>query len=148
MTGYLINFAVYTMAMVGALLLCFVVYKKTVMGNKYSKNPQDNLEIENSLSISPKKTLYVVKAGDEKFLIASDPECTTFLAKLNTNCEQTAPQTYQEPLNCTIDVEPVNIAKPREAKKYAIDYNEILNNGTNKKQPMMRGIIKKLNIPE
>ena len=31
MTGYLINFAVYTMAMVGALLLCFVVYKKTVM---------------------------------------------------------------------------------------------------------------------
>lgn len=146
MTGYLVHFAVYTLAMVGALLLCFVIYKRTVMDSKFTKNPQSNLEIENALNISPKKTLYVVKAGDEKFLIASDPECTTFLAKLDAGNAEIK-NIEEQPLNCTIDVEPVNI-KPKPARSHAIDYGEVLRNGRTNKQPMMREIIKKLNIPE
>ncbi len=145
MTGYLVHFAVYTFAMIGALLVCFVIYKKTVIDSKFTKNPQSNLEIENALNISPKKTLYVVKAGEEKFLIASDPDCTTFLAKLNG--ENYTQKETPVPLNYTIDVEPVNI-NPKQVRNHAIDYGEVLRNGTTNKQPMMRGIIKKLNIPE
>ena len=142
MTGYLINFAVYTMAMIGAILLCFVIYKKTVLETKFSKTQANNLEIENALNISQRKTLYVVKAGEEKFLIASDPDCTTLLARLNEKNTENIQQEESE--TRTIDVEPVRIPKYSTPVNYSGDLKR-----TNKnKQPMMRKIIKKLNIPE
>ena len=81
MNGYILNFLVYTMAMIGIMFLAVVVYKKTYSFGKPSNNKND-MKIEESLALSPKKTLYVVNVKNEKFLIASDAERTSFLAKL------------------------------------------------------------------
>ncbi len=34
------------------------------------------------MTLSPRKTLYIVSAGDEKFLIAGDVDRTTLISKL------------------------------------------------------------------
>lgn len=128
---YLINFLVYSMAMVGLLFVCLMVYKKTMVNSKCSKNT-DELNVENALNLSARKTLYVVKAGNEKFLIASDVERTTFLAKLNVNDNvQIAPA--------------VPAQTPKKAEK-AVDYSEVMSaiQTTKRKQPVMREILRKL----
>ena len=84
MTHYLLNFVVYTCAMVGMIFFALYVYKKFSVTQ--TKTSQSNfLEVEDSLTIGIRKQLYVVRAGDEKFLIASDAERTTMLAKLNSS---------------------------------------------------------------
>ena len=67
MTTYLINFLVYSMAMVGLLFVCLMVYKKTMVNPRSLKN-NNNLVIENALNLSSRKTIYIVKAGEEKVL--------------------------------------------------------------------------------
>lgn len=82
MTSYLLTFTVYTMAMVGVIFLALFAYKKfSVQNNRVSASKF--LEIEDCVTIGVRKQLYVVRAGEEKFLIASDAERTTFLSKLN-----------------------------------------------------------------
>ena len=84
MGSYLINFAAYTLAMVGIIFLCLVIYKKCF--SDFNKGyDQSFLKVENCLNISPRKSIYVIKAGEEKFLIASDVESTSFLAKLDSS---------------------------------------------------------------
>lgn len=88
MNGYIINFTVYTLAMIGFIVLALYVYKKSTY---FSDNTKTNvfLKVENTLRLSPTKTVYVIKAGNEKFLIAADASTTTMLAKLensNTDC--------------------------------------------------------------
>ena len=78
---YLINFLVYSMAMVGLLFVCLMVYKKT-MANNFSKKNSEDLTVENAMNLSARKTLYIVKAGNEKFLIAGDSDKTTLISKL------------------------------------------------------------------
>ncbi len=81
MNDYLIHFATYTLAMLGFIVLAVYVYKKTI----YTCPKQDNknfLKVENALRLSASKTIYVLKAGNEKFLIAGDSSNTTMLAKL------------------------------------------------------------------
>lgn len=85
MFGYLAGFCVYTFAMIGIILVGFVVAKKCMYGNTSAKSKDKFLEVENSLVIEPKKTIYVLKAGNEKFLIASDMERTSFLTKLDSS---------------------------------------------------------------
>ena len=82
MNGYIVNFAVYSFAMAGFILALLFIYKKAVnpCANKNNKN---FLEVENMLKLSPVKTIYVIKAGSEKFLIAGDTANTTMLAKLD-----------------------------------------------------------------
>lgn len=82
MSGYFVQFLAYTFAMVGFLAVCLITYKKfcqPVMMNKST----DCLCIENALRLTPKKQIYVVRAGNERFLVASDAETTTMLAKLD-----------------------------------------------------------------
>ncbi len=85
MGGYLVNFAVYTMAMTGLIFFALMVYKKcSCVGNiKTSKSKM--LSIEETITIAPRKTLYVVRAGQEKFLIASDVDKTSLISKLDAN---------------------------------------------------------------
>ena len=83
MGGYLVNFSVYTFAMIGFLFFAVMVYKKTSVSVKSSK--KGGMEIEESLSLSPRKRLHVVRVNDEKFLIAADTERTEFLAKLDNS---------------------------------------------------------------
>ncbi len=88
MNSYLINFAIYTLAMIGFIVMALFVYKKSININSGGKN-KEFLQVENSLRLSATKTVYVIKAGKEKFLIAGDPSSTTMLAKLyeNSNIE-------------------------------------------------------------
>ncbi len=87
MAHYLMKFIFYTCGVIGLLLIAFVVAKNSMNFNTAFKKKKGNLEIEESLAISPKKTLHIVKAFNEKFLIASDASSTTLLAKLNSDDE-------------------------------------------------------------
>ena len=82
MTGYLINFSLYTLAMVGIIFCALFVFKGVMTGKGFSKK-SEFLKIEESMNLSPRKTLYVIKAGEEKFLVASDVDKTSLIAKLD-----------------------------------------------------------------
>lgn len=84
MSGYLIHFGIYTMAMLGIIGLAVFTYKMSYGGIKLGLN-SSLLSVTDSMKLTPKKTLYVVKAGDERFLIASDYESTTLISKLDDN---------------------------------------------------------------
>ena len=78
---YILNFIVYTMAMIGVIYLSLMVFKRTI-GQNSIKSCNNSIKIEESLNIGPRKTLHVVNVKGEKFLIASDIQTTTFLSKL------------------------------------------------------------------
>jgi flagellar biogenesis protein FliO len=81
MPGYITGFAVYTLAMTGILFLAFIIAKKCmILPNGRSKN--NFLQVENYMSLDAGKGLYVVKAGRERFLIASSRESCQFMTKL------------------------------------------------------------------
>ncbi len=82
MSTYLVNFIVYTTAMIGIIFLAVLVYKKCSC-NSVSKS--QFLNVEDCISLAPRKNLYVVRAGKEKFLIASDAERTSLISKLGVN---------------------------------------------------------------
>ncbi len=82
MSTYLLNFIVYTTAMIGIIFLAVFVYKKCSY-NCVSKSKF--LNVEDCINLSPRKSLYVVRAGNERFLIASDPEKTSLISKLDEN---------------------------------------------------------------
>ena len=139
---YLINFLVYSMAMVGLLFVCLLVYKKTMLNNKFA-GKNNNLTVENALNLSQRKTLYVIKAGNEKFLIAADAERTSFLAKLNENeqiqniqpVKNINEQTFRQEMSV------------QESK--GVDYTEIMAaiNAKKEKPPVMKEMLRKLSTP-
>ena len=131
------------MAMVGLLFVCLMVYKKTMVTGKCKKD-NEKLDIENALNISPRKTLYVIKAGKERFLIAADAERTTFLSKLES--ENSA---YVNTIDQPAQVRVIPPAPPKRNKN--VDYSEVMNaiNINTNKKPFMKEILKKLDeIPE
>ena len=81
MGGYLVHFSVFTFAMIGIMFLAVMIYSKTNINAKNSK--KGGMKIEESLNLTPRKTLHVVNVNGEKFLIAADAERTEFLAKLD-----------------------------------------------------------------
>lgn len=96
MTSYLFTFTVYTTAMIGVIFLALFVYKKCAVNN--SRVSSSNfLEIEDCVSLGVRKQLYVVRAGEEKFLIASDAERTTFLSKLESKNEKPSGEIHRYP---------------------------------------------------
>lgn len=93
MQGYFVQFLAYTMAMVGFFTVCLLTYKK-LCAKSFSVSNQDSLSIENVLRINARKQIYIVKAGNERFLVAADTERTTMLAKLeDENISETQEQT-------------------------------------------------------
>lgn len=84
MNSYLVNFAIYTLAMIGFIAMALFVYKKSMYSTSKTKG-KEFLQVENALRLSATKTVYVIKAGTERFLVAGDPANTTMLAKLNEN---------------------------------------------------------------
>lgn len=78
--GYLGNFIVYALAMVGVIAVSLLIFKNATCGtiNKNSKN----LKVVDTISLAPRKVLYIVSAGQEKFLIAGDVDRTTLISKL------------------------------------------------------------------
>jgi len=91
-TAYLVKIVFYTAGVIGMLLIGFVVAKACLYNGATFNKRKGNLEIEESLPISPRKTLHIVRAFGEKFLVASDQNSTTMLAKLNANGDITETQ--------------------------------------------------------
>ncbi|MBR1425261.1 FliO/MopB family protein [bacterium] len=103
----MINFIVYTLAMSGLIFFALFVYKKVMSGGFHSKGSR-YLEIEETMSVNPRKSLMVVRAGSERFLIASDIDRTSLISKLESSSHtatknvQTFKQTVQNiPQNLT-----------------------------------------------
>lgn len=84
MGGYLVNFAVYTMAMIGLIFFALMIYKK-FSGEGILGRKSEFLSVEDTIGIAPRKNLYIVRAGNERFLIAGDIDKTTLIAKLDEN---------------------------------------------------------------
>jgi flagellar biogenesis protein FliO len=115
MSTYIINFIVYTTAMVGIIFLAVLVYKKC---SCTSNAKSQFLNVEDCISLAPRKNLYVVRAGKERFLVASDAERTTLISKLGEK---------NETPDATIDDLPtiVNFQRPSGSKKV---FKNIVNN--------------------
>ncbi len=129
---YLVNFMAYTLAMIGIIFVCLMIYKKTMLNVGENKTPE-YLKIENALNLSARKTIYVVKAGDEKFLIASDVDKTTFLAKLNDRKEE------------SVEEKIASAIKKPTLSGISID-DELLSKSSNvRKLPVMKELVRKLN---
>ncbi len=115
------NFTVYTMAMLGMIFFAVFVYKKVMNGSIY-KNGSKNLSIEERMSINPRKSLLIVKAGDERFLVASDMERTSLISKLK-NPEMNL-QKIQNVQNDTNVQTPQNIQKVQNTQHKMQDKKE------------------------
>ena len=81
MIQYLASFIVYTLAMIGVLVIGFVVYKKTITSTPGKKNSM--LKVVDVLRLPDRKTLYVINCRNEQFLIASSNDKITLISKLN-----------------------------------------------------------------
>lgn len=102
--GYLANFIVYTLAMVGVIMLALFIFKMS--SNTSTKNSSKFLKVHDTLTIGPRKTLYVVSAGDERFLIAGDVDKTCLISKLGeTTSAQTisSEKSFKETLDLPIE---------------------------------------------
>ncbi len=82
MIKFIVAFSVYTLAMIGVIVIAFLVWRNAFMGGS-SKN--GTIKVEESLNLNSRKTLHVIRIENERFLIAADVDKTTFLAKLNDN---------------------------------------------------------------
>ena len=83
--GYLTNFIVYTLAMVGVIGIALLIFKGATNGG--SRSSGKFLKVIDTLSIGARKNLYIVSAGEEKFLIAGDVDRTTLISKLNPSSQ-------------------------------------------------------------
>lgn len=128
--GYLSNFIVYFLAMIGIIILALYVYKQFNVGGLTTKR-SNLLSVEDSLSLSPRKTLYVVREGSERFLIAADMERTSLISKLEDRAE-----------------EQIHRVNPRAIK--GVDLSEAAisaqDNVSPMNRPIMREIKKRLNF--
>lgn len=102
MGGYIANFTVYTMAMLGLICFALVIYKKFLSGSSF-KNKSQFLNIEESISLAPRKNLYVVRAGNERFLVASDVDRTSLISKLDEKPRRTEKQSGVDDLPVIVD---------------------------------------------
>ena len=86
--GYLTNFIVYTLAMVGVIVVALLIFKKaTSVGTGHGSK---HIKVVDALNIGQRKTLYIVSAGKEKFLIAGDVDRTTLISKLDVTDNNTS----------------------------------------------------------
>lgn len=99
MGGYVVNFTVYTMAMIGLIFFALFVYKKVMNGVDFGKK-SNFLNIEEKINLAPRKNLYVIRAGKERFLIASDADRTNLISKLDEKIART--ENYSDDLPTSI----------------------------------------------
>lgn len=81
MTGYMTGFLVYMLAMLGVIFIITVVAKKS-FNLSTGKRINSFLKVESRLNLEPRKNLYVVKAGKERFLVSTGAEGCQFMTKI------------------------------------------------------------------
>lgn len=124
MGGYLMGFVVYTAAMIGVIFLAVIVYKKFSY-NGVSKSKF--LNVEDCISLAPRKNLYVVRAGNERFLVASDAERTNLISKLGQTEHNFAEEKTSsvEELPVIVDFSAKNLNKQTSKKIFKNIVNNI-----------------------
>lgn len=135
MSGYLVNFIVYTAAMVGIIFLAVFVYKKF---SYCSASRSKFLNVEECISLGPRKELFVVRAGQERFLVASDVGRTSLISKLDDNSpvqknevvSSSSSSILKTNTNCSVDDLPTIVDFPRgqRAKVQKKVFKNIINN--------------------
>lgn len=137
MTHYLISFSIYTTAMIGIIFLAFFVFKK--FSNICFDKKSSMLNIEDSMKLSTRKTLYVISANEEKFLISADIDRTALIAKLNSKSD--------------IATNPIREDKSLQLKSFdgiesLDDFASIIdfNKSKAKKEPVMKELARKLSM--
>jgi flagellar biogenesis protein FliO len=135
MTGYLLNFIVYTSAMIGIIFLALFAFK--TFSTKCFTKKSLMLNIEDSMGISPRKTLYVINADNERFLIAADVDRTTLISKLNCKAEKEL-KLVRDDKSCEL--------KSFDGLESMNEFTSILDfkKESSDKEPMMRKLAKKL----
>lgn len=134
MTGYLINFSIYTLAMIGVIFAALFVFKK-VSNGCFSKK-SSLLKIEDSMNLSPRKTLYVVKAENERFLIAADIDSTALIAKLGSEEKNVIPLREDKSLK----LKSLDGIESLDEFSSVIDFNKVYS----KKGPVMKELARKV----
>lgn len=140
MSGYLVSFSLYTLAMIGVLFCALFVYKKVVVGGGCFSKKTGFLQIEETISINARKSLLVIKAGGQKFLIASDIDRTSLISQLDTN-----PDAKAETKVKRVDRENPNFDLPvnfDEEDNLVIDFPQKSNEQV--KQPIMKELARKI----
>lgn len=135
MTNYLASFSIYTMAMVGIIFFALFVFK--TFSNKCFSKKSAMLNVEDSMGLSPRKTLYIINADNQRFLIAADVERTTLISQLDSKSKAEIKPVREDKsldLNCLDGVESIGeFASVVDFKK-----------GPSNKGPMMRELAKKV----
>lgn len=90
MGNYILAFGVYTLAMIGVIFLAFIVWKNSVLNN--SRGTSASMKVEEMLSLNSRKSIYIIRVKNERFLIAADVERTTLLAKLGDGAPSQIPE--------------------------------------------------------
>ncbi len=113
MMTYVSAFIFYTLAMIGVLLVGFIIYKKTF--NQNTGLSKGMIKIVDSAPLGNKKMLHIVKIKNESFLIASGIEHTTFLAKLE-NMEANSKNNEEKVVRKVFTPEVVEVPSFEEVK--------------------------------
>lgn len=139
MAGYLISFSIYTLAMIGVIFVALFVFK--TFSNKCFSKRTNMLNVEDTMNLSPRKTLYVITAENERFLIASDVDRTTLIAKLGQKSEQP-----EEKLVKSTREDKSSKLSSFDGLESIQEFSSIIDfkKATPNKQPMMRELAKKL----
>lgn len=127
-THYIVNFIVYTLAMIGILLIAYTVYKKTVLLNPMKKNSL--LSIKDMMRLPDRKMLYVIKCGREEFLIASSTDKVTLISKVKSLNEDIEKYLSEQ--------KPLEYPKEETTRKVKIKRNKPEN------QVVMKSLLKEL----
>lgn len=90
MGHYLLNFVLTTIGMVALLYLAYLYVKQTmhiggINGNFSGKG--SGLRVESVLNLEPRKRLYVVGCGTQRFLVATTMDKTELLATLEPGAD-------------------------------------------------------------
>ena len=86
---YLVSFIAYTLLAVGAIYAAFFFLKQNprllaflARRPQPGQNQKTPLSVETMLPLETRKALYIIRSGEERFLIATSAEGTQFLSKL------------------------------------------------------------------
>jgi flagellar biogenesis protein FliO len=124
--------------MIGIIILALYIYQKFNV-NSFGIKKSHSLRVEDTLSLSARKTLYVIRSGKERFLIAGDMERTTLISRLEEG-EELAETVV------SADERPKYINPVRRHRGANLSDEEILSqdNVAPLKKPIMKEIKKKL----
>lgn len=129
MGSYIAHFAVYTMAMIGLIFFAIFVYKKFMNGGLGGKSSK-TLSIEESMNINPRKSLLIVRAGNERFLIASDVDKTTLISKLGNNENLSSQIQNIEKFERFKNIEQEYVPQQKELQNVIPEENVLVNENT------------------